>query len=831
MLHFTVTDAGGTSLGTATVGTNPLIITAIALYSGVDGSTLIHNITDFSGSVYNDESGIGPYAKIVFEDTGSDAYTCTKIALKAGETIIANSNLISFTKAASKGLKLELSCQFDNADKCGFNTYTASLPTATKFREGVVRLAGIQTTEEQKNFTVYNAADVDTMIGAISTDLSGNYVPWDKSGTTATPGNATVHQLKVVDNYNSATQTTTITTTSGGQLSIDKTLTGNVVASSATLDTTNHAISGASSSDKVVNEKYIDSLYSNAVIVSSSPTDKLVSGYAVNELVNGSSNDFVHKAGAETITGVKTFSNANIVTSGTTLITGSAVQSEYSTTSGSEETITWNSSANESKLPTVDVVNKAITKVVNDYAAADTNLQSQIDGINAGQNLADMVATKAALDALSITNLQVGDKVEVLADETHDGASTVYNLSSTNPKTWTYIGKYGQDSYTKAEADLRYAQLAANNTFTGNNTFNGDITVGTGKSISTPTISSASYTGDGVYNTYASNTWDTTGTGGTENKIPTVDAVNDYVTAQISTAGGNYVKLESATTQTIASPLVFKASSAATATLSIPDGQSITANNTLTVKADNTTTSVSSIYDLTNTAYTVKLGSDTALDLRKTGSTPVADASGDLVASYRSYTGGTLSDGRLVTVDYLTHFTGDMSAYAKLASSNTFTGDTNTFKAISATTVTTSTSVSSPSYTGTGVYSTYNSTSWADSSNASKIPTQGTVKSAIDAATESTLNTLSTTNAVGSIGLFIYSESGSEKPYGTIINGQYLKPVAMSLSMSGQISYKSVASSPAMSGSWKLLSAAMKVSATEPCLVMAQKVNATYPSA
>ena len=94
------------------------------------------------------------------------------------------------------------------------------------------------------------------------------------------------------------------------------------------------------------------------------------------------------------------------------------------------------------------------------------------------------------------------------------------------------------------------------------------------------------------------------------------------------------------------------------------------------------------------------------------------------------------------------------------------------------------------------------------------------------------LNTLHTINEVGSIGLFIYSISTSgyevEKPYGSNVNGVNLKPVAMSLSMSGQISYKSVDSSPSMSGTWKLLSAAMRVTATEPCLVLAQKISDTY---
>ncbi|MBR4378000.1 MAG: hypothetical protein IKP50_03890 [Bacilli bacterium] len=85
---------------------------------------------------------------------------------------------------------------------------------------------------------------------------------------------------------------------------------------------------------------------------------------------------------------------------------------------------------------------------------ADNNLQSQIDGINAGQNLADIVADLTALNNLPTTNLKVEDKVQVLVDSDHDDGSTVYNW---NGSSWRYIGKYGQDGYTKAEANTLLA--------------------------------------------------------------------------------------------------------------------------------------------------------------------------------------------------------------------------------------------------------------------------------------------------------------------------------------------------------------------------------------
>lgn len=85
---------------------------------------------------------------------------------------------------------------------------------------------------------------------------------------------------------------------------------------------------------------------------------------------------------------------------------------------------------------------------------ADNNLQSQIDGINAGQNLADIVGNLSALANYPTTYLKSGDKVQVLIDSDHDNASTVYNWDG---EDWEYIGNYGQDGYTKAEANTLLA--------------------------------------------------------------------------------------------------------------------------------------------------------------------------------------------------------------------------------------------------------------------------------------------------------------------------------------------------------------------------------------
>ncbi len=604
MLKFNLTDGGRTVLNNHSV-IDPLILDAVALKNG---DTQIKTLTDFSGSVYNDSSGIGEYVKIVLEDSSDTSYTATSIILKSSNTDIAiSSQNFSIVKSANKGIKIELSCQFEMASRCGFSTYTVSLPTATKFREGVVRLAGIDGSnpEPNKACTVYSAEDVDAKIDSISIDLSGHFVPWKVVNESPVKGTAPVDCLEVVDDIDNPTKVVSITITNDRKLSIDTTLTGNVVSSTPTIT----GVAGSriiTGSDKVVNESYVSSLYADAI--SSGNSEKLVTSYAVSTFVSG------------------------------------------------------------------------------EISTAVNALQEQIDAINAGQNLADIVDQIVDLKSHDVTNLQakgkegvtIGDKIQVLHDKTDStgtvipsssGVATVYELiygtidkvtypkdqeSTTAGYYWHYIGEYGSDCYTKAESDSRFL-----------------IKENLDRSVTDQS---------------------------TDNNAPTSLAVYTFVNNAIASAS---------------------------------------------------------------------------------------------------------------------------SSYAKLNSNNVFTGTTNTFNTISAT-----------SYTGDGVYSTYDSSTWNTSTYDSTIPTVESVKNAIEDSKVGVLNTLHTTNEVGSIGLFIYSISTSgyevEKPYGSDVNGVNLKPVAMSLSMSGQISYKSVNSSPSMSGTWRLLSAAMRVTATEPCLVLAQKISDTY---
>ena len=84
-------------------------------------------------------------------------------------------------------------------------------------------------------------------------------------------------------------------------------------------------------------------------------------------------------------------------------------------------------------------------------------LQSQVDTINATQNVVDIVGTKAELNAYATKDLHANDKIEVLADESQNNANTIYEW---NGNVWSLVGSKAP-YYSKAESDARYNELKA----------------------------------------------------------------------------------------------------------------------------------------------------------------------------------------------------------------------------------------------------------------------------------------------------------------------------------------------------------------------------------
>lgn len=118
----------------------------------------------------------------------------------------------------------------------------------------------------------------------------------------------------------------------------------------------------------------------------------------------------------------------------------------------------------------------SLTNKLNDEISnretADRDLQSQIDTIEATQNVVDIVGTYAELKVYETTHLRNNDKIQVLQDETV-GGSTIYKWDESK---WTLIGEFGP-YYTISETDDLL------------NTKQNNLTAGDGISISNDVIS------------------------------------------------------------------------------------------------------------------------------------------------------------------------------------------------------------------------------------------------------------------------------------------------------------------------------------------------------
>lgn len=121
-------------------------------------------------------------------------------------------------------------------------------------------------------------------------------------------------------------------------------------------------------------------------------------------------------------------------------------------------------------------VNEVYIPDEDDLDNIENSLQSQIDALNAAQNLADIVADLTALNALPTTNLQSNDKVQVIVDSNHSSASTIYRWTGL---AWEYIGSYGNSGYTKAEINTMMNQKQ--NVIDSNNKLSSDLIDDTNK--------------------------------------------------------------------------------------------------------------------------------------------------------------------------------------------------------------------------------------------------------------------------------------------------------------------------------------------------------------
>ena len=447
------------SNGTITEST---LITGIKLQDNHDHQNPKNiTVTQFKGATVVDPN-LGNYVVLDFTVTDAAALDIDHIILMNNETPVADSadKQLRIVKEAGKNLKIRLAAQFAGAEHCKFNTTSVNLPYATSFRDGVVRFANVTTNygdngwnitdnEENKSGTVYSADVVDKKINQVTSSL----------------GNLDQYAKKAEENEFTANNNTF-----ANNITVNGEIRGTAVTDA-----------GENGDKQIVNVGYADGKYLSKTDASSTyltQTDA-ADTYLSKTDANAAAGNYAKLNGENTFTGTKnTFQEVSV-----TKLSGNGVV----------KSITDSTLANAELIPTdgavktyVDSKTGTLTQNITDLQTKDNDLQSQIDGINAGQNLADIVDTTEALAAYDVSHLKakddfqhgtsgvkwaIGDKVQVLGGA--DVQSSVYELikgtkpegeansiQSTNNTNyyWHYIGVYGINAYTKAEINTKLAE-------------------------------------------------------------------------------------------------------------------------------------------------------------------------------------------------------------------------------------------------------------------------------------------------------------------------------------------------------------------------------------
>lgn len=468
-------------------------------------------------------------------------------------------------KESNKQLKLRVSCQFDGAEKCKFNTTSINLPYATKFREGVIRLADpseVYGKDGQRYNTVYSAKDVDAKISQVTGSL-GNLKDYAK-----------INAENTFAENNTFTKSITVNGEIGGNAVATKGLANEKDALVVSLGFAN---------DKYLSKQEAGTTYLTQTVAADTYLSKTEASSTYLTQTDATAT-YLKKADAETAAanyaklnadnefnaGTTNTFNGNVTVKGTFVVGPSQEVTTFMVTGDS---ISGNAIQNDTvvdsasnKLPTEGAVKRALDDAKSALTAKDNDLQSQIDGINAGQNLADIVNNTTELEGYNVSHLKakgdyqrgtsgatwaIGDKVQVLGGG--DVQSSVYELvkgdfvggetkdiQSTNNTAyyWRYIGVYGINAYTKAEIDKKVGEInSAISTKADTSHVNTELAKKVDKTQIATTISDAT---------------------ASDEKIPSEGAVKTYVDGKvdgINTTLENYVTVD--TTQEITGAKTF----------------------------------------------------------------------------------------------------------------------------------------------------------------------------------------------------------------------------------------------------------------------------------
>lgn len=424
------------------------IIDQIILETALGDQTI--SVNQFKGAVVVDPN-LGNYVVIDFTVTDTTDMYIGRIRLMHGQTSVAISDdkQLLIVKEANKNLKIRLAAQFEGAEKCKFNTTSVNLPYATPFREGVVRFTNGD--EINKSGTVYSAADVDAKINQVTSSL-GNLDQYAKKAEENTFTENNIFEKNV---------------------EVNGIITGSAVATKGLANEKDTLVVSLG----FANDKYLSKTDAgNTYLTQTDASDT----YLKKTDAETAAGNYAKLDGGNTFTGAKnTFKEVSA-----TRFSGDGVV----------DAITMNASQSNQHIPTdhavktyVDGKVETLNGNVKSLQEKDNDLQLQIDGINAGQNLADIVDTTDALAEYDISHLKakddfqhgssgakwaIGDKVQVLGDA--NVQSCVYELikgtkpaedkdsiQSTNNAAyyWRYIGVYGTNAYTKSEIDKQVDKI------------------------------------------------------------------------------------------------------------------------------------------------------------------------------------------------------------------------------------------------------------------------------------------------------------------------------------------------------------------------------------
>lgn len=519
-------------------------------------------VTQFKGATVVDPN-LGNYVVLDFTVTDAAALDIDHIILMNDEQPVADSadKNLRIVKEAGKNLKIRLAARFDGAEHCKFNTTSVNLPYATSFRDGVVRFANVTTNygdtgwnitdnEENKSGTVYSADVVDKKISQVTSSL----------------GNLNQYAKKAEPNEFTAANTFTAGITVNGEI-------GGTAVTDA----------GTAGDKHIVNVGYADNKYLSKDIAAATYLTKNDAGtlyltkteagttyltksdasttYLTQADANAAAANYAKLDGGNTFTGAtNTFQEVNA-----TKFSGAGVV----------DAITSNTLDDAAFIPTDGAVKKyvdsktgTLTQNITDLQTRDNDLQSQIDGINAGQNLADIVNNTTELAGYDVSHLKakgdslpgkpsdtwaIGDKVQVLGGG--DVQSSVYELikgtkptgeeskdiQSTNNTAyyWHYIGVYGTNAYTKAEIDNKVIEINTNIGKKADTTYvNDELDKKVDKTQIITTIDDGTATATNVTSGSAVKTYVDTVANGLPNKYVTLDTAQE-ITGAKTFANGN----------------------------------------------------------------------------------------------------------------------------------------------------------------------------------------------------------------------------------------------------------------------------------------------------